>query len=173
METRTKIIISVVALAVAFASGRWLAPTKVKIEKEVVVQEKIVEVEKKSTQTDKDQEKHKKTVKKEITRPDGTKEVITTTEDDTNTKQVTKVEDDKSKQDDTTKVEKETKEVTRSGSPVTISLLTGASLKFENGLSAGPVVYGASVSKPILGPISMGLFGLNNGTFGVSVGLIF
>lgn len=33
--------------------------------------------------------------------------------------------------------------------------------------------YGASVSKQVLGPISVGLFGLTNGTVGASIGLSF
>lgn len=59
--------------------------------------------------------------------------------------------------------------VTESKHPATtISLLGG--LDINN--SVHPV-YGLSASRNILGPISMGIFGLSNGTVGLSVGLNF
>ena len=47
MSTKVKVSIVIVSLAIAFASGRWLAPTK------VVTETKVVEVEKKTTDEDK------------------------------------------------------------------------------------------------------------------------
>lgn len=40
-------------------------------------------------------------------------------------------------------------------------------------LSRGIPVYGLQVSKEVLGPVTAGVWGLNNGTIGVSVGLNF
>jgi hypothetical protein len=42
MTTKIKIIIGVVALATAFAVGRWTGPTKIKTEIKTVTVEKIV-----------------------------------------------------------------------------------------------------------------------------------
>lgn len=51
--------------------------------------------------------------------------------------------------------------------PLNISAL--AAIDFHTGLP----VYGASVSKEILDPVTVGAWGLNNGTIGVSIGIDF
>jgi hypothetical protein len=135
-------------IVLAFASGRFLAPTK------TVVQ--TVEVEKK--QTDAEREKHKTTTTTVTEKPDGTKTTVTATTEDSNTKKSTK--------DDTTTDTTSTK--TYGGSKTNISALAGVSLG-----SGIPVTYGAEVSKSILGPIRAGVWGLTSGTFGVSLGLEF
>ena len=61
-----------------------------------------------------------------------------------------------------------TKEVTRGGSPVTILALAGVSV---HNLSSP--IYGVSVSRSLIGPISVGVFGLSSGVAGVGVGLSF
>lgn len=53
---------------------------------------------------------------------------------------------------------------------LTVSALVGLQ---TTSFSQGNVVYGASVTKDIVGPVSIGLFGLSNNTFGASVGLSF
>lgn len=159
---KTKIIIGIVALAVAFAFafGRYSAPEKVKTET------KIVQIEKKTSKKDTEskKERHKKTVITEITRPDGTKEVTTVITDD--------VEADSkshsSESDKVSKVETDKKEVTKTGSPVTISALAGL-----NSFSSPTPIYGASITKPVLGPITLGAFGLSSGMGGFSLGLTF
>jgi hypothetical protein len=153
MENRTKIIIASVALLTSYAFGRFSAPDHVKIET------KIVEVEKKVTDTDK--EKHQKKVVEEIELPDGTKKKTTTIVQDTDTK--THVEDDKSKTSDTIKE-------TDKGSKVTLAALGGVALH-PNGTD--PILYGGMISKPILGPITVGIWGLSNATAGAAVGLTF
>jgi hypothetical protein len=50
-------------------------------------------------------------------------------------------------------------------SKLSLSALAGTDLRSP--------VYGAHVSKEILGPVSVGIFGLTNGTFGASIGLNF
>lgn len=156
MGTKTKVIIIAVSLLASYAFGRWSAPEKVKIET------KIVEVEKKVKHEDKKSEKHKKTTIVEITLPDGSKQKTTTITDDTETESKTK-ETDTAKRSET-----DTKEVTRSSSKVTVSALAGA---FVN--KFGLPVYGVAVSKPVLGPITVGAFGFQNGMGGLSVGLTF
>lgn len=163
MENKTKIIIAVIAAIGLFALGRYTTPTKVKIEKQ------IVEVEKKTKQSDSDSErdKHKVTVVREIIKPDGSKETTTTTTEDTRTTKDTRV----TETDQASKTTKETKEVTRAGSRANISLLAGMSPD-----SLGKVSYGVTANKEILGPVTVGVFGLLPGAspiVGASIGLNF
>lgn len=93
-------------------------------------------------------------VEREITRPDGTKEKERITED---------------KSQESTKKEKDTKEST---------LIANKKPDWRvNGLAAlnndRNVVYGLQVERRILGPISVGAFGLTDTTVGLSVGLEF
>lgn len=158
MQTKTKIIIFITALLISFAAGYALTPTK------TVIKTQIVEVEKKSTDnsTDVGKDVKKTTTTKEVTKPDGTKETTTTVTEETKTDKKT----DQSETDTDSKTETSSKEIERLSSRTNLSLLTGADI--HNALSP---IYGASVSKQILGPISLGVFGLQNGIFGVSIGL--
>jgi hypothetical protein len=88
------------------------------------------------------------TIVKEITRPDGTKETNTTIVD-------------RSKE----KKEESRKEViVPKRAVISVSALVGYSIR-----DSAPV-YGLSVSKEVMGPITIGAFGLNNGTIGVTIG---
>lgn len=147
------------ALLVSFASGRWLAPEKVKIEKQ------IVEVEKKSSTKDTDSErnKRKETTVTEKIGPDGSKETTSHTVETTETAKK-KSQSDSS---ESTRAESETKEIERGTAKVTVSALAGTSF------TSPQIVYGASVSKPILGPITVGVFYLTPGTLGGMLGLTF
>jgi len=146
MTVKTKLLIVGVALLAAFAAGRYTVPEKVKI----VTQ--TVEVEKK--QENSDLKEHTKTTI--VKKPDGSS--VTTIET---------VADDKTNETDSSTIDTQTsKEITRE-SQVTISALAGVNI------SSPAMVYGASVTKPILGPITIGLWGLSNATIGVSVGLSF
>ena len=152
MNTKTIIIVSIVALLTAFAFGRWSAPEKVKIQ--------TIEVEKKTDDKKVNIDDHKVTTITETDKPDGTKVKTTIISDNRNTKITDK------KTDDTTTTT--TKEIDRSTSKVTISALAAMNVtKF------GLPIYGASVTKSILGPITVGAFGLQNGTVGMSLGLSF
>lgn len=155
LSRRTKIIVSVVALAISFAFGRYLTPTKT--ETKIVTITKEVE----SKQTDKDTNDHKKTVIHEIVKPSGEKDTTTTITDDRSSD--TKIDDNKTT--DVTKINDKT--VTRGDSKVTISALGGYSFDSRR------VEYGASVTKPVLGPITLGIYGLTAPEFGVSLGLQF
>lgn len=152
MTTKQMLIIGSIALLGAFACGRWLAPTKVIT--------KTVEVEKKTDDKTVDTNRDKLTTITETDKPDGTKVKTTTISDVT----ATKLEDKST--DDTLK--ETSKEVDRDSAKVTVSLLAGVKL-------SGPStpVYGLAITKPILGPITVGLFGFQNGTVGGSVGLTF
>jgi len=161
LTTRNKVIIVVIYTAVVAATGAYLVPTKTKIET------KIVEVEKKvdTKAEDAASKTHKVTTIVVVTKPDGEKNSTTTISYDNSkdTKTNSKDVDTDVKQSDTLK------EVTRGDSKVTISALGG--VDFSRG--APIVVYGASVTKPILGPIACGVWGLTNGVVGASIGLTF
>ena len=162
METRQKVIISVCALALAFATGRYTVPEKIKVET------KIVEVEKKTENKKEDvnQNKHKETKTVIVEKPTGEKETTTTTVEDTKTDKSS----DTAKNDTTTKDSTENKDIKLGDSKVTVSALAG--VQYSVGTGVAPV-YGACVSKPIIGPVTVGLWGLSNASGGVSVGLTF
>lgn len=146
---KKQVFIIIGLIAVSFAAGRFLTPEKVKIEKQVV------EVEKKEQSKQIDE---KKVIVEEV-KPDGSK--TTTTTVDTKTNINTTVSKDKTTD--------ESKVVEVSKSKLNVSILAGLDIiKPENGF-----VYGAHISKELLGPITFGLFGQTNKTFGVSIGLNF
>lgn len=143
--SKYKWIVIVVALVLSYALGRYNAPIK------TITETKVVEVEKKKV------DEHKDTTTTVIKHPDGTTETVTHSTDDKHT-------------DDQTSISKDiTKEVINSSGKLAISLLGGANV---TNWASGPV-YGLAVSKSVLGPITGGLWGLSNGTGGVSVGLNF
>lgn len=150
MSNKTKIIISIAALVLAYTSGRYMAPTK------VITEVKTVEVEKKQSKTDAEREKHKKTVI--IERPDGSKE--TTITENTDTSKKTDSSSD-------SRTDSSSRKVVERGIGANISALGGIRL---DGYTP---VFGASISKPVLGPITIGIWGLSDKTLGASVGLQF
>jgi len=154
MDNKTKLAIAITVVFGAFAFGRYSAPITVK----------TVEVEKKETKDNSktDIEKKKKAVIVDVTLPDGThKKTTTITEDDSNKKT-----DNTTVEDDTTK----SKEVVKEKSKLTIAALAGVKPSFSSPMTP---IYGAQVSKEIIGPLSFGLFGLSNGVCGASVGISF
>lgn len=151
MSTKTKVIIVVVAMAASFALGRYTVPEKKTEEKRTVVE--------KRKKKRKDTRKKVEIIKKEVIKPDGTKTVDTVINKTTDT--TTKTEE-KGRKEDTSKV------VTiRGDSKATISILNGIDINSWN------YVYGASLTKPVLGPFTLGVFGMSNGTAGASIGLTF
>lgn len=151
MDTKYKVIIVVVTLTAAFAAGRYTVPEKIKVET------KVVEVEKKVTDIQKDTKK--KTTVVETVKPDGSKQVTTVIDEDSSTDK--KSQTDKDTTSDTTKV------VESGTQKVTISALGGIDI------NKTVPVFGASITKPVLGPLTLGLFGLSSGVGGASVGLTF
>lgn len=136
--------IVVIALVLgAFALGRHSGETKVQTVIKTVEIEKIV---------DKDQH----SVTKIVAHPDGTKETTitkdTSTHSDTNTD---------SRSTNVTKI-------STSKHEWTLTALAGTSLNLTS-----PVIYGGSITKSVLGPISVGVWGLTSGTIGASIGIDF
>lgn len=161
MSTKVKVIIAVAVVAAAFAVGRYTVPEKVRVETKVV--EVIKKV--KDTSIDQTQKKDKRTTTTTIVRPDGTKETTTVVEEITHTDKKTDIveNEEKDKQADSKT------EVVKASSRLNISALGGVDFLH------GPItpVFGAAITKDIIGPVSLGAFGLTNGTAGVSLGLSF
>lgn len=161
LNTKQKIGIIAGYSLVLMASTYYFSPTKVKTETKMVEVIKTVEVEKKDTAKD----RKRKIVVKEKKGADGSIEKTTVLTDDTSSVSKTDIAKD------TTdfKSSESSKTVERATDKVTISALAGIN-PFSG---AQTPVYGASITKPILGPITVGAWGLNNGTVGVSIGLSF
>lgn len=141
MNTRTRIIVGVIALLVAFACGRFLSSERVRTEVKTVEVEKIV------VKTE-----HVVTTIRE--KPDGSKDTTIVSDTDSKTKT------DSSSTDNI-------KEVTLSKSTLNISALVGIQLPMSN----NSLIYGLSATKSIIGPITAGVFVLNNASGGLSIGL--
>lgn len=156
MPSKKQIIIVLVLCVVSAAVGRYLTPEKIKIET------KIVEVESKTKDKNKQINDHKKTTIVETTAPDGTKTKTTVITDDRNSSSSSSETDNKHTETDTSK------EVVRGSSKVTLSALVAM-----NTSSLGTPIYGLSITKPVLGPLTLGIFGLTDKVGGVSVGLTF
>lgn len=113
----------------------------------IVTKTVTVEVEKTNTKQD--------SVVIKVTKPDGTITETTTTKTETET---------------ITNTNNKTETITQNKkSSLNVNALAGINVTNPS----GGIVFGAHVSKQLLGPISIGLFGLSNGTAGVSVGLQF
>jgi len=104
------------------------------------------------------------TTKKEET--DTHTEIVETKQPDGSTKKVTTI-DRSSRTDYATKKETETK-TTNKVQKTNISALVSVNIKERNAL-----IYGISVTREILGPVTVGVFGLTNGTVGASIGINF
>ena len=156
MTTKVKVIIGAVAIVVAFAVGRYSGPEKIKVETKIVTVEKDTKTDTSDTQD------HKKITIVDTTKPDGTKTKTTTIVDDK------EAQDTKTETDQTTTKESQTTEITKGSNKVLVSGLIARNLS-----SFASPIYGASISKPILGPLYIGAFGLTDKTIGVSIGLMF
>jgi hypothetical protein len=160
MTTKTKVIVGVVYTAGCLALGAYLVPEKTKIVTKVAETEKLTDKD----DIKKEVKRHKETKIVAVTEPDGKKETTTIITEDTGVNSEKKVNDTLSD----TKSSYTEKETVRGNSKVTVSALFATDVKAPNGLS-----YGLSVTKPILGPLTIGAFGLMNGTCGLSLGLTF
>ncbi len=163
MTTKTKVILTLAALATAFAAGRWLSPTK--IEKVVEIHEVVKEVEKKTGTTDTQRNKRVEKTITETVSPDGTRTITTRIVETTDTDR--KSATDSTSTTDTETNSKSTEVVEYKRSSWSVLALGGVDS------SSWKPVYGAHISKTILGPISVGGWGLSSGVGGVSIGLQF
>lgn len=148
--------LAVLASLVAFAFGRYSAPTK------VVTETKTVEVEKKTETKDTDTQQN---VKRTIVRkklPNG--EEIEVEKDET----VTKKEQEDKTTDNKQVTSDKTSETIRNASSTQLSVLGG-----YKGFDFTSPIIGGHISRSLVGPLTVGAWGLSNATYGLSVGLSF
>jgi hypothetical protein len=146
------IVLSILALGVVYAFGRYSAPNKVEIHEveKVVYQEKLVQ----------DKSVNKRSTTTVTEHPDGTKITTTTTEAsrDTHTQRDT----DLAKDTEKTRIE------TRN---------LGMRFELLGGLDVtrpmDGYIVGAHVSTTLIGPLNIGVWALSNKTAGISAGLQF
>lgn len=158
--SRGNIIALLVALFLGVVVGRYGVPDS--IEESTISEEQQRKSRDKVTDTEKTTKKE--TITREIERPDGTKEKVTETREDTTVGRRTEVSEKEKGQKNV-----ETSREVSYGSGFSISALAGASVTN----TPFALVYGVAASKPVLGPISVGVFGLSSGVLGVSAGLTF
>lgn len=171
MSTKYKLILVALVLAATFAGGRFSAPTKVRVEtKTVEVKTAITEQTATASQAREDDEDHETDVT-ETVKPDGTRVVETRMIAKTRTREEAQESHESVRIDQVAREQDKVKEVTRSRAALQVDLLAGAQVSLSSGL--GPMVYGVHVSRELFGPVTVGLFGMSNGTAGVSVGLRF
>ncbi len=151
MNDKVKIgLAGLVVILIAFATGRYTSPTKIETVTKVVT----VEVEK----VVKDVKKNVVIV--EVKKPDGT--TTTTTTDQSTSTTVS---------DKNTNINIEDRKLVESNKDhLIIEGIVGLGLDIRNPTE---IVYGAHISKNLLGPIRLGILGLTNSTLGVTVGLQF
>jgi lipopolysaccharide export LptBFGC system permease protein LptF len=160
MEMKQKVMVIASVALVSAAIGRYTAPEKIKIETKTVEVIKEVKV-KDETETKKKDKTYTKTTD---TKPTGEKtETVTIVEKDAD-----KTKTDVTIAKDDNKSTDQIKEVTKSSGHLNLSVLAGV-----NVLSPGGMLYGGHITRDILGPINIGIWGLSNGTAGCSVGLTF
>ncbi len=144
---RSKVIaVGLILMAVAFTGGRYSAednPSETTIDK----------TEESRTETERN--KHRETTTVKIKRPDGTETSTTTIIEDSNTAS-------KKEKESRTQVEQV---VEAKGNKINVALL-GA-------YQSEKLVYGLSVTKEVIGLVTAGIFGLNSGTIGLSIGVNF
>jgi hypothetical protein len=116
--------------------------------------------DKKDSDTKKDEQTHTQTKIVEVKQPDGT---------DTKTTIISQVKNDEieAKKDEQTHVDQTV--TPQPKSTMNISVLAGTRLINPDGVP----LYGAEFTKQFIGPTRMGVWALNNGTVGVSLGLDF
>lgn len=149
MSNKTKLGIFVASILVSFACGRYTVQAP-----EVKTTETVQQDVKKDV--DKDTNTHQVEVK--VQKPDGTVQTTITTDTSTTAKVDTNV---------TTNTQIKQDVIPPKTNTLNVSVLAGLDFARQT------PVYGASVSKQLLGPITIGAFGLTNGIIGGSIGLNF
>jgi hypothetical protein len=151
-STKTKVITSVLVVATAFASGRY--SVTITPEVKTIIDQKIADHTKTDTDT------HTQTKIVEVKTPDGTDTKTTTIS------QVKEVQAEDAKQVQT--------HVDQTVTPIVkpkmnLSVMVGTQVINPN----GQPLYGASFDREFIGPVTLGIWALNNGTIGIRAGLDF
>src|ERR1700688_2895301 len=144
LSTKTKVIISIVVVLTAFASGRFSATSP---------PSKTTETVKTDTKINDDKDTKTTTVTEK--QPNGAEKTTIVTET------IDKVTEN---QDQTKNIQ------TVVSKPSTLNISVLGANDFSRGILP---TYGLSVSNQLIGPVRIGAFGLMNGVIGVSIGLDF
>ncbi len=142
-----KSTILAILIAGAFAAGRY------SVAKPEVVTKNVTQA---SVKTDENKDIHKVVVTKTVTQPSGVKETDTTVTTDT-----------------TVHDTQDTQETSKTMTDIIPAKTGTLNISALGAYSNGSLTYGASVTKQIIGPLTAGVFGLTNGTIGVSIGMSF
>lgn len=158
LDWKYKVIICGVLIAGAFAAGRYsVSAPEIKTEISEQKKEEIVTDKKQDVKT------HTETKIVEVKTPDGV---------DTKTTTIAEIKDvlEDTKKND--KVQDDT-QIKQDVIPPKTNTLNLSVLAATTTGQFGTPIYGASVTKEIVGPVTAGAFFLTNGTVGVSVGMSF
>lgn len=170
---RRRILAVAVIFAVGLAFGRYTAPEKVKIEKEIVTVEATEKKVDENLKTNTNRDRNVRKMVVEVTYPDGRKETRTEYTEDSTTNRVAEKTKDSLENTQKTITERTVEETTYRKSDLSISVIAGSQFSTSGGISAGSVCYGGHIQKSLIGPITVGIWGLSNGTAGGSLGLLF
>lgn len=151
MNLKTKVGIGVGVVVAAFAAGRYTAPAP---EVKIVDQIKVNDTEVKNTKI----KEHKVTVIEQT--PTGA--VTSTTTQDTDTEIVD------NKQSTATE---SIAQVSKPSPPSSVNVAALVGYNFRSPTLTPPL--GVSVSKRVIGPVTLGVFGYDTGLIGISIGLDF
>jgi hypothetical protein len=151
ISTKQKYAIAGVAIVVAFAAGRF-SVQQPEIKTEVS--------EKTAAQKDQTKDTHTQTTITTVKTPDGTVKTV---------EQINQVADVKTAETSVTNTNIKTDVIPPKLNTLNVSALI--SNNFANGVLQPS--YGISVTKQVLGPVTVGAFGLTSGVVGVSIGLNF
>lgn len=165
MELKNKILVSLIALTSVFMIGRYTTPAKtvIKIEEKIVEKEIVKWKYKENSEENKNQE----TIIVETTYPDGTVKKETRILDKGTVK--LSLESEQSKEKEKISILKKDELTLNENSNWNISLL--ASLEnFSYNKESKDVFYGIHLQRKVLGPFSVGVFGTNSKSYGLSVG---
>jgi hypothetical protein len=156
MTNKTIIIALVTCLGLGYAGGRYSKSD------EVIETTKIVNQDDKKNDINKDTTRNTDKVIVIVHKPDGTTMTTITDKTRTDTHLADKSTDDSKTQTDTFK------EVLNNTNKVNVSLLVGTGLSLSSGLTP---IYGISLNKNFIGPITIGVWGMSNKTGGFSLGV--
>lgn len=169
---------AIAALAGSFAAGRYSKPAEVVTHTEYVDRLQVVRTTVVDRVVDRVTDiKWKRVV---VTQPDGS----TTTTEESHTAEKEKIAEntkvEEKRESETAGATKSTQTTTRPdwqiSALVGVTYSGGSSNTLNSSTTAGlplRVSVGAHVQRRILGPVSVGVFGLSSGTFGLSAGLQF
>lgn len=167
LKTHWRKVAAVVALVVAFGAGRFATPPKVVTKVETVVKvetREVVKVVKVMAAA------RVKVVDRVVTKEGEVREHIVIKEV---VKEVAAAE--RKTEANVSETAKTEKTIASDAPRLTVSLLAGVDLSpaWQPITGAGPLALGLSVQYRIVGPVTVGVFGLHTGVIGASLGVTF